>query len=181
MLGDQFGGDAGEGGLEFVGVDDGAAEEGARAAGDAGDALGDHAAGAAFGDGEGGLAEAEIVENDLFRANRRLAAGGVEPVFEGLFQAAGELVDALLGGFGVGLGAEQGELDVAGVGEDGGFDVGVGGVDGGEELVGLRLGNHGGAEGALGDVARGQRARAGGAGTRRRRAGGTRWAGRERA
>ncbi len=54
-----------------------------------------------------------------------------------------------------GLGAEQGELDVAGVGEDGGFYIVIGGVDGGEELVGLGLGDHGGAEGALGDGARG--------------------------
>ncbi len=45
------------------------------------------------------------------------------------------------------------------MGEDGGFDIGVGGVDGGEELVGLRLGNHGGAEGAAGDVARRGRSR----------------------
>ena len=66
-LGDEIGRDAGEGGLEFVGVDDCAAEEGARAAGNAGDALGDHAAGAAFGDGESGLAEAEIVEDDLLQ------------------------------------------------------------------------------------------------------------------
>ena len=42
------------------------------------------------------------------------------------------------------------------MGQDGGFDVLVFGVDGGEQLVGLGLGNHGGAQGALGDVARGQ-------------------------
>ena len=34
VLGDEFGGDAGEGGLERVGVDDGSAEKRARAAGD---------------------------------------------------------------------------------------------------------------------------------------------------
>ena len=127
------------------------------------------------------LAQAEIVEDDLLERVGGFAAGGVEPVFESFFHAAGELVDALLGGVELGLGAEQGELDVAGVGEDGGFDVVVGGVDGGEELVGLGLGDHGGAQGALGDVARGNDLRAGGAGTRRRRAGGTRWAGRGRA
>ena len=66
-----------------------------------GDARGDHAAGAAFGDGERGVAEAEVVEDDLLERIGGLAAGGVEPVFEGLFKAAGELVDALLGGGGV--------------------------------------------------------------------------------
>ncbi len=44
-------------------------------------------------------------------------------------------------------------MNVAGVGEDGGFDIGVCGVDGREELVGLRLGNHGGLERAFRDVA----------------------------
>src|ERR1039458_2455586 len=151
--GDELGRDIGEGGLEGVRVDDCAAKEGAGAAGDRGDALGDHAAGAAFGDGEGGLAEAEEKNDDLLE---RLAVRGVEPVFKGLFHAAGELVNALLGGGGVGLGAEEGDLDVASVGQDGGFDVGVGSVDGGEELVGLGLGDHGSLEGAPGDVARGQ-------------------------
>ena len=139
---------------------------------------GDHAAGAAFGDGERGVAQAEVVENDLLERIGRVAAGGVEPVFKRFFEAAGELVDALLGGGGIFLGAKQRELDVAGVGQDGGFNVGVGGVDGGQKLVGLGLGNHGGAQGALGDVSAGARSRAGGAGRRRRRAGGTRWAGR---
>jgi len=62
------------------------------------------------------------------------AASGVEPVFEGFFHAPGQLVDALLGGGGIGFGAEQGELDVSGVGEDGGFHVLVFGVDGASSL-----------------------------------------------
>jgi hypothetical protein len=84
VLRDEIGGDAGEGGLELVGIDDRAAEKRARAAGNAGDALGDQAAGAAFGDGERGLAQAEIVENDLLE---RIALRGVEPVFESFFDA----------------------------------------------------------------------------------------------
>jgi hypothetical protein len=69
---------------------------------------------------------------------------------------AGELVDALLGGFEGGLGAEELELDLGVAGEDGGFDVLVGGVDGREQGVGGGLGNHGRLEDALGDVADGQ-------------------------
>ena len=68
---------------------------------------------------------------------------------------AGQLVDALLRNGGVGLGALEGELDVSGVGQDGRLYVGVGGVDGGQKLVGLGLGDHGGAEGALGYGTRG--------------------------
>ncbi len=96
VLIDEFGGYAGEFVLEGVGVDDGSAEERARCAGDGGDALGDEAAGAAFGDSERGLAQAEVVEDDLLE---RFALRGVEPVFESFFESAGQLVDARLGGF----------------------------------------------------------------------------------
>ena len=78
--------DTGEGFFEGVSIDDRSAEERARAAGDGGDALGDHAAGAAFGYGEGGLAQAEVVEDDLLE---RFTVRGVEPVFESFFEAAG--------------------------------------------------------------------------------------------
>ncbi len=57
---------------------------------------GDQAAGAAFGHGKRGLAQAEIVEHDLLE---RIALRGVEPVFEGFFDALGELIDARLRGF----------------------------------------------------------------------------------
>src|SRR5271157_2900428 len=92
-LGDQIGRNAGEGSLEFVGVDNGSAEEGARAAGDSRDAFGDHASGAAFGDGKCGLAKAEKIEDDLLQ---RFSRGGVEPVFENFFHASRQLVDTLL-------------------------------------------------------------------------------------
>ena len=103
------------------GVNDDTAEEGARTAGYRSDALRDHAAGAAFGHRESGLAQAEIVENDLLQ---RFAFGGVHPVIERFFQLGSEFFDALFGEVLVLPCAEQGELNVAGVGEDGGFDVG---------------------------------------------------------
>ena len=37
------------------------------------------------------------------------------------------------------------------MGQDGGFHVGISGVDRRQQLVGLRLGNHRGAQRALGD------------------------------
>ena len=115
------------------------------------DAFGDQAAGAALRHRQRGLAQAEVVEHDLLQ---RIALRRVEPVVERLFHAAGQFVDARLRRFLGRLGAEQRELDVAGVGQDGGFHIGVLGVDGRQQLVGLRLGNHGGLQRALGDEPR---------------------------
>ena len=83
----------------------------------------------------------------------RLAVRGVEPVIERLFKPAGKLVDSLLCRFERRLGAEEIELDIAGVSQNGCLNILVGGVDGSENLVGLRLGDHGRAQGTLGDVA----------------------------
>src|ERR1039458_4412506 len=148
VLCDEFRRDAGKRVLEGVRIDYGASEKRAGAAGDTGDAFGNHAAGAAFSNGDGELAEAEIKQDDLLKG---FAVRGVEPLFQGFFHLPGQFIDAVLGKGGAGLGADEGELNISGVGENGGFHVLVRGVDGGEKLVSLRLGNHGGAQGALSD------------------------------
>ncbi len=149
--GDEFGGDVGEGGLEGVGVDDGAAEEVARAAGDGGEALGEQAAGAALGGGQGEIAQPEVEEDDLFE---RFAVGGEDGVAHLGFDLFGEFVDAGLGLGEGGFGAEEVELDLAGSGEDGGLDVGVLLVDGRGAGVDLRLGDERHAEHSFGEMAR---------------------------
>ena len=54
-----------KGDLQVVGVDDHAAEEGARTAWDRCDALGDQAASAAFSDRQSRLTQTKVVKNDL--------------------------------------------------------------------------------------------------------------------
>ena len=77
VLSEGFGRDVGESGLERVGVDDRSADEVAGDVGDRGEALGEQAAGAAFGGAEGEVVEAEHELDDFFE---RLAVGG-EDVF----------------------------------------------------------------------------------------------------
>ena len=122
---DEFGWNAGHFDFEFVGVNDDSAEEGAGGSGYRCDALGDEAAGAAFSDSERSLAQAKVIENDLLEG---VALRGVEAVIKGLFEALGEIVDALLRGGNVGLGTNESDLQVAGVGQERSLDVGVGGV-----------------------------------------------------
>ena len=147
--------------LSRVGVDDGAAEEGAGAVGDGGEALGEQAAGAAFGGGEGEVAQAEHEEDDLFEG---LAVGGEDVVAHLVLDELGELVDAGLGLGEGGLGAGEVELDFAGAGEDGGLDVGVLLVDGGGAGVDLGLGDEGHAEDGGWRCGAGAGTRRGGAG-----------------
>ena len=135
---DEFGGNVGEGGFEGVAVDDCAAEEVARAAGDGGEALGEETAGAAFGGGESEVAKAEVEEHDLFE---RFAVRGEDGVFHLGFDLFDEFVDAGLGFGQGGFGAEEVELDLAGAGEDGGLDIGVLLVDGSGAGVDVRLGD----------------------------------------
>src|SRR6202042_1177365 len=63
-------------------------------------------------------------------------------------------VDALLSRKEGWFGADERDLQVAGVGEECGFKICVRGIDGSEKLIGLRLGNHGGLECAHSDGAR---------------------------
>jgi hypothetical protein len=104
-------GDVREGGLEGVVVDDGAAKKVARAAGDGGDALGEEAAGAAFGGGEREVAHAEVEEDDLFE---RLAVRRRRWRRPSRLRSSRELVDAGLGFGEGGFGAEEVELDLGG-------------------------------------------------------------------
>ena len=110
LFSDELCRDIGEGGLEGVAVDDGAAEKIARASGNRGETLGEQAAGAAFRGGEREVAQAEIEENDLFE---RFAVRGEDGVVHLGFDLFGELVDAALGFGEGGFGAEEVELDLA--------------------------------------------------------------------
>ncbi len=136
---DHFRGDSGEFCLQSVGVDDGAAEKIARAAADGGDAFGEQASGAGFGDGDRGVAHLQPVADDLLE---RFAVAGVDGVVEFVFDHAGDFVDAALGGVLRGGDGFEVQFDFSGAGEDGGLDVGVALVDGRDAGVDGGLSEH---------------------------------------
>ena len=91
----------------------------------------------------------EIVENNLFE---RLALRGVDEVAEFVFDAAGEFIHAGLGHFDDRFRADQVELDVAHVREDGGLNIFVLVVDGRDAGIGDGFADHGRLEGPGRDV-----------------------------
>src|SRR5579863_10007682 len=80
--------------FQFVAVADYAAEKIGRAAGDVGEAFGEHAAGAAFGDGDGGVIFGEDAGDDFFEG---FAAGGIEMFAESQAHALGDFVEKFFG------------------------------------------------------------------------------------
>ncbi len=88
----------GEESLELLGIDDRPAQKGAGCMGNGSEPLREQAAGAALGGGEGLLAAAEKIENDLFKGLPRRGKNGIA---EFGLHAGGECGDA---GFGFRLG-----------------------------------------------------------------------------
>ena len=145
---DHLRGHAGEFGLQSVGVDDSAAEKVARASADRGEALGEEASSARFGDGDGGVAHLEPVTDDLLE---RFAVAGVDGVVQFVFDDSCDFVDAALAGFLRGGARFEVEFDFSGAGEDGGLHVGVTLVDGGDARIDGGLAEHGDLQGADGE------------------------------
>ena len=132
---DHFCRNAGEFGFQHVGVDDCAAKKISRTSADRGDALGQQASGAGFGDGQRGVAHLQPVADDLLE---RFAVAGIDGVVEFIFDEAGDFVDAALGCVESGGARFEVKFDFSGAGEDGGVDVGVALVNRSDAGVDLR-------------------------------------------
>ncbi len=102
-------------------------------------------------------AHIEVEQNNLFQ---RLALRGIEHVIEFFLDALRNFIDPRLGDGQRRFGAEEVQLDVAHVREDGGLDVRVLLVDGRDARVGNGFTDHGGLEGSLRDVPQGESCRA---------------------
>ena len=137
--GDELGRDIGKGGLEGVAVDDGAAEEVARASGNCREARGEQAAGAALGGGQGEVAECRA--SDRTTSSRLSFCEEKIGVFHLGLDAAGEFVDASLCFGESGLRCDEVKLYLSVTGKDGGFDVGVFTIDRRGASVDVRFGN----------------------------------------
>src|SRR5580704_2611532 len=85
---------ADESGLQVVAVADYAAKKIGGAAGNVGEAFGEHAARAAFGDGDGGAIFVEDARDDFFEG---FSIGGVEMFAESQSHAVGDLVEKFFG------------------------------------------------------------------------------------
>ena len=113
---------ADEGSFQFVAVADYAAEKIGRAAGNVGEAFGEHAAGAAFGDGDGGVIFGEDAGDDFLEG---FAAGGVKVFAECESHALGDFVEKFFGFGGFARPDARMKLRAGGRSEDGGFRVRV--------------------------------------------------------
>ena len=113
---------ADERGLQIVAVADHAAEKIGGAARNVREAFGEHAARAAFGDGDGGAIFGEDARDNFFQG---FAVGGVKMFAESESHALGDFVEKF---FGFGRVARPGarmELRAGGRGEDGGIGIGI--------------------------------------------------------
>src|SRR5271170_7193389 len=108
--------------FQLVAVANHAAQKIGRTAGNVGEAFCEHAAGAAFGDGDGGAIFGENARDNFFE---RFSFGGIEMFAEGQGHAVGDFVEKFFGFGGVARPGARMQLRAGGRGEDGGFGVGI--------------------------------------------------------
>ena len=143
---DEFGGNFGPGGFAFVAVGDDAAEKIRGAAGDAGEAFGEQAAGAAFRGGDRGAIGGEKFGDDVFEGDGFV---GEDAVAQRQFEAADDFVERCIGLGGVFGPEAEVNLDFAGGGEDCGVHVRIAGVDRADAFFDVRFAEAGDAKFAV--------------------------------
>src|SRR5277367_123536 len=108
--------------FQLVAVANYAAQKIRGAAGDVGEAFGEHAAGAAFGDGYGGAIFSENARDNFLQG---FSLGGIEMFAEGQGHAVGDFVEKFFGFRSVARPGARMQLRAGGGGENGGFGVGI--------------------------------------------------------